>query len=287
MFSTYNAPIPKKARTMADHEATASAAAPPPPPFLHTNHYNKKRKALPASPLAAEKQPPPKKKKSKSGQVSPAAATKKRKASSPAAERIVKRKIGQAPSTVSGYGPAIKLFDRYQTEVMNDPKLADLTEGQVEADNLFNLLSSFGSWMANTPIPNQNRVNKDKVLDVTTLGQYFGRVKEALRERFPDHEQFKLEDKEWWRDLLKSFLDEAKRVQRNGHDDYREAASRPVYKKVEPGLLRQKDGHWGELDGVDRISTKDGEMFRVSETGMDSFDVPFYCARRRSQVSTL
>jgi hypothetical protein len=51
--------------------------------------------------------------------------------------------------------------------------------------------------------------------------------------------------------MMKALETEATRAQIQGHENYTDSPSRPIYKRVEPAFFHGKDGQYVDLDGVD------------------------------------
>ena len=162
----------------------------------------------------------------------------------------VVRQMGQANSTTGGYLAAIKLFDKFQVH-REDPAFDNLTEEDVENDNLSYLYCSFLTWAANTPIHDASSKNPEKMITFETKEKYIGKVKEAFKKKFMGHEWWKSEET-WGPDLKKQFKKEASRHQLEGHDQgFKDPKTTGLYKRIEgnPGLQRAKY----------RVATTDGE----------------------------
>jgi len=88
-----------------------------------------------------------------------------------------------APNTHSGRDVALNVFHKWQVGIRNDPPLDELTDADVENDNLEGILTAFGTWMADMPIPQANKTGK--FLSATSKGKYYGHIKESFKDEFP------------------------------------------------------------------------------------------------------
>lgn len=141
--------------------------------------------------------------------------------------------MGQAEATSAGYASALKLFDYFQREVVQSPPFEDLVFGHVEADNLQCLLMAFGSWLARQKVPRYHdpgtlapRRNDPgtvvEYLTVATKVLYFGKVKTAFKQKFPDHPEWSRssDPEEWWTSMRAGFERECDRNQLRSEDTF-------------------------------------------------------------------
>ena len=114
---------------------------------------------------------------------------------------IAMDRISAASSTKAAYGSAISRFNEYQNK-NEDPIFDDLNMIHVEGEHLQKLMLDFGRYLAKTEFP----YGKDgKFIAPSTKGDYFTKVKLALKEKFPRHDAWKTENP--WFDELKSDIE--------------------------------------------------------------------------------
>ena len=107
-------------------------------------------------------------------------------------------RISNARSTQGGYEAAMKRFNAFQ-KARNDPEFCDLKELHVREDHLQKLMLDYGTYLAKTDL-----YYAKKVLSAVAKGKYFGKLKEALKEKFPKHKAFTDES---WYIMLKSDIE--------------------------------------------------------------------------------
>ena len=159
----------------------------------------------------------------------------------------LRRSLGQAASTfhLTQAAKAICNAYRMQKELS---KIEDSTREEFEADNLRNFFVGFIWFLARTPIPQflneaalpellpRNITNK-KYLMCSTLEKYLGQVKELMRRKFPDHDEFQGlrvgEDPPWWSSLLAGFTRECTRFHLTLNEDdvvFGDTHTRAIYR---------------------------------------------------------
>jgi hypothetical protein len=151
------------------------------------------------------------------------------------------RPLGQSASTAGGRDTAVRLFDYYQTRIVahGARTLANLTQDDIQGENLDRKFRDFAYWLATTPIPkNPNRddlltprvsdASNPTYLGAMTLTQYLGRVRASLSDRFAGHPFFHNPDD--WTALRTDFQTEVKRAQITSSDDFGGNHFRCLYK---------------------------------------------------------
>ena len=131
-------------------------------------------------------------------------------------EQIIVNTIGVADSTLSGYKSALKIHDAYR-HFIGVPVAMNYDE--IRGENLQLYFTNFLTWLSTTPIPiyghfddnllPTNPSNKQRAT-VRTLLLYIGKVFKAIRQVFPNHEDYKNKDvdtffPDWYSSLRKEF----------------------------------------------------------------------------------
>ena len=107
--------------------------------------------------------------------------------------------ISVAASTKIAYASTIKQFNIFQASC-SDPEFDALMDEHVVNDHLAKLMLDFGVYLAWTDLPQYGNHDKGPV-SPATLTKYFGKVKEALKEKFKHHQLWQDEDS-WYKPLL-------------------------------------------------------------------------------------
>jgi hypothetical protein len=145
------------------------------------------------------------------------------------------QKFGESKSCADGYGAALEIFDFHQERVVKGPKFADLTWEHVSDDNVNALLVTFAQWLVVFPIPRYRNADFEPARDDTTsmvastLLEYFGKVKEAIKDKFPQHEDLKGEPL-WYSDMLNALKVELNRQSLRRTEDFGDRLIRPLLK---------------------------------------------------------
>ena len=131
-------------------------------------------------------------------------------------EEFLRDRIGVASSTLVGYKAALKLHDAYR-RFIGVP--VGMNYDEIRADNLELYFTKFLSWLSKTPIPLNgkfdenllptNPTNKQRAT-IGTLLLYIGKIFKAIRQVFPDHEDYKNKAldtffPDWYTSLRKEF----------------------------------------------------------------------------------
>jgi regulator of replication initiation timing len=164
----------------------------------------------------------------------PDAATNTREQSPSSAQRLAT--AATAGSTHVGDNSAIQLYNEY-AEAMGLSKLADITDVQVEGDNITDMIADFGIWLASTNI--KNKSVKKKVVFITpgTKVEYFGKLKEEMHRKFRHHECWRREE-DWYSKMRDSVKIIAARIGLNGGDT-NNLKTHGIYKRNTEGLLSE------------------------------------------------
>ena len=157
----------------------------------------------------------------------------------------LERTLGEAENTFEGKVVALRLFDKYQT-ARNYPVYSELTNDDVESDNLQHIIRRFAAWLANFDIPRYYNEKFEprattaglvQYIEPSTKRKYVERVKSALRQKFPKHPDW-AEQNEWWTLLMSNFDNEAKRNKMRTHDVTSDRSVRPLYKRNTAGKIQ-------------------------------------------------
>ena len=109
-------------------------------------------------------------------------------------------RINRAPGTIQADRNAIRHFDIYQQDHRDDPPFAELKECHIENENLKMVLKGFSKYLADTDI---HRYGKEKngYIQTDAKQRIFGKVKDSLKFKFPEHPLWATEDV-WYHQLL-------------------------------------------------------------------------------------
>ena len=159
-------------------------------------------------------------------------------------EQILVNTIGVADSTLSGYKSALKIHDAYR-HFIGVPVAMNYDE--IRGENLQLYFTNFLTWLSTTPIPiyghfddnmlPTNPSNKQRAT-VRTLLLYIGKVFKAIRQVFPNHEDYKNKDvdtffPDWYSSLRKEFDTEHTRFTLDNPDGelvFGVTKTRPLYR---------------------------------------------------------
>ncbi len=162
--------------------------------------------------------------------------------------------FGLASSTTGVRASGIRCFNLFQQE-QGDPKFEDLDESYVENENLLMLLQSFAEWLAHTNIPQAN--SSLNFLEASTKVKYWGGLKDALQQKFKDHDGWSKFEDDWASSMKDAIMKESKRAQYEGGTDTQDDKSRAMYLDVQAGFLHyqeRSDGDWLAKPGRDIMS---------------------------------
>jgi len=162
--------------------------------------------------------------------------------------------FGLASSTTGVRASGIRCFNLFQQE-QGDPKFEDLDESYVENENLLMLLQSFAEWLAHTNIPQAN--SSLNFLEASTKVKYWGGLKDALQQKFKDHDGWSKFEDDWASSMKDAIMKESKRAQYEGGTDTQDDKSRAMYLDVQAGFVRyqeRSDGDWLAKPGRDIMS---------------------------------
>ena len=139
-------------------------------------------------------------------------------------------KISNAASTQGGYKAAMKRFDAFQRE-RNDPEFCDLKELHIHEDHLQKLMLDYGTYLAKTDL-----YYAKKILSADAKGKYFGKLKEALKEKFPKHKAFT--DMSWYT-TLKSDIEKGATRTNFLSNDFFDNKTLSFYPSLKSGYIRE------------------------------------------------
>ena len=195
------------------------------------------------------------------------------------------QRLGEADQTHTGYLRAIKLFDAYQKN-RDEPPLEELDEEYFEADNLENELGLYLHWLASTNIPkyfDRSPTSQDgsptTYLVTSTKIIYAGKLKEALKHRFPSHPSLQRDAEGWWTALSRDFKKAANRQQNMmAQEEFGERKKYPLYRDlrdsgdmlaVNPSQPDLRSVLLSLMENYDRFETK-GVMEQCAQIVMTS-----------------
>lgn len=153
------------------------------------------------------------------------------------------QRLGQAQATANNRAAGIKLFNIYREERHLVP-FEQMLYTEIEGDNLNNLFLSIAQTLSSRPIPYnatsnfmpRNPENK-RCLMASTLTKYIGQIKEAIREKFPQHPNFSDGDPDWYAGLIAAFERDCNRLHLKikGNEDvvFGDQNCHPLYRGAE------------------------------------------------------
>lgn len=178
------------------------------------------------------------------------------------------RGIGLAASTVSGRSSALGIYDKWKSYIDESwtsikaelETYRSLSDGNEQiGDVIKRELLGFSVWIVNEDIKQRGNAAKD--LGSTSLMQYFGQVKEVMRDAFPDLPIWKDHDVEgqWYNVLRQSTSTGVNRRLHQSDDNTPSIKVRPMVRRLDQDLccLRQRletgdwEGVWKNCKGRD------------------------------------
>jgi hypothetical protein len=160
--------------------------------------------------------------------------------------------VSKAKKTKGARAAAFGHFEVYQAEKdedlheeLQDPDLDTVTKGEL----VIKRLVSFASWLTQNPVLQMN--STEKCLGIKSIQQYFGSVKEEIKEQTSELAIWENHEEEWYSQLRSNLGSGKKRTQLDGEDDFKDPSSRALPIRCEASKLRQKERHWLQLQGVD------------------------------------
>jgi hypothetical protein len=146
-------------------------------------------------------------------------------------------KASRATSTVYGDIAAIKHFDTFQQQ-RGDPCFDGLTNTDVEDLHLRKLMMDFSSYLAKTNIHKFNNP-ENSLIGVDGKQRIFGKVKEALKEKFLCHCEWEFEN-DWYKPLY-SDLGLAVTKENMKSNDFFDGKTPGLYPVVSAEYVRMKN----------------------------------------------
>ncbi len=125
----------------------------------------------------------------------------------------------------------------------------------IENKDLFILLQSFAEWLANNRIPQANM--RDKFLEESSKVKYWGGLKDALKEKFQDLEDWKKFEDDWCASIKDAITKESKKAEFEQGTDSQNDKSRAINLNVEHAFVcfhERCDLDWTNKPGRDLIS---------------------------------
>jgi hypothetical protein len=174
------------------------------------------------------------------------------------------RGIGLANKTVGGRASAIGIYNKWKSVLGEswDTMKAELesyrhlSDGDEQIGDLIKReLTGFSIWIVNEDIKQRN--NADKDLGSSSLMQYFGSIKEVMKDAFPDLPIWINHDEsgQWYNILRTSTNTGVLRRLQQSDDDLLGIKVRPMHRRIAPELccLRQRL-ETGDWEGVWEIA---------------------------------
>lgn len=158
-------------------------------------------------------------------------------------DNIIHR-LGRSNNTINGDSPALRIFAFWREHVAN--RKAEITEAEIEGDNLEAMILLFCNWIGHTPIPKNCRFVNGNIcppaskedsdepitcVSRTVLVKYVGRIIAWLRRAFPEHPDFKelrASDKQaspdWWSRIKPKLEDQIDDLHQRFDNDFSHGA---------------------------------------------------------------
>ena len=180
------------------------------------------------------------------------------------------RNMGNAVSTAGGNDAALRLFEVYRRRKGKTP-LSQLRLIEIEGDNLESETFQLCNWMSTTPIPTffdnnlqprqrSGQSEPVRLMMVTSLSKYVGKIIAYFRNTFPHHPDFvnlrKDEVPAWWTRMRPEFERECLRFHTRLGSEYifGETTTQPLYEDNRLQLKRD-DAEIGDfLQQIDLLS---------------------------------
>ena len=195
--------------------------------------------------------------------------------------------LGKAKSTTVSVANSVNFFNIWLGEIEDMPDtFADLRAAHVEGEGLNDMLWAFGAAVTTMPIPinatkgflPKENSNSKKQMGFPTIKTHMGNVKNALRDRFPDHPYWpkcKTDNPESFKLLVSQMETEYKRNlqqkwSKSPELEWGTHATKPLYSTRYFGDRDRggaKSGDW-EFDNWFReegVSREDGDYFKEGQ----------------------
>lgn len=145
-------------------------------------------------------------------------------------------RINRAPGTVQSDRNAIRHFDIHQ-ESKDDPVFNDLKACHVENENLKMLLKGFSKYLAESDLHRYGN-EKNGYIGKDAKQRMFGKVKDSLKFKFPEHPDWPTEDV-WYHQLYKDINGASTRGQIRSEEVF-DAKIIALFPELDENLVRQK-----------------------------------------------
>ena len=160
-------------------------------------------------------------------------------------------------ATIRGRNSAMKCFHKFQADT-NVDLFSDLNEAEdVEAkgEAAISYILNFSLWLKKNPVEAQE---KDKALTNDTIGQYFGQVKEVIRESTSTLKIWNNHEDECYSQLLHSVKSAYSSNILEGELPVRDPTCRSIHLQCSEGRLMQLQREWIDSQGasIDSILKK-------------------------------
>jgi hypothetical protein len=173
----------------------------------------------------------------------------KRAASAPAESEIVS--VGTASQTKKSRSSAWERFDEYQNELSEDIllEIQSCDDDEAKCDIIKQRLISFADWLVKNPLKKKHK--PDDSVSSSSVLQYFGQVKEELKEKTPTLALWVDHETKWYTQLRSNLDTGVERRLQRGEEDYKDPSCRALHLRCETGKLRTTERHFLEKKGVD------------------------------------
>ena len=159
-------------------------------------------------------------------------------------------KLSRSAATQRGRDSAMKVFHKYMeesnTDLVRDLQRAEDTEAKGEIALSFIL--DLATWLKRNPVQAQG---KKKALQENTIGQYFGQIKENIKDVTSESEIWNNHEDVWYTKLLKSVKKAYSFNILEGEAAHRDPTCRAIPLKCSPGKLLQRHREWLDETGAD------------------------------------
>ena len=154
-------------------------------------------------------------------------------------------------ATIRGRESALKVFYKFLSD-MNMKFVEDLNAAKgdegLRTEIVLECILNFSFWLKDTAIQAQG---KKKALGDTTISQYFGQIKETIKDATLDLKLWDNHVDEWYSALLKSVKQAYSSNVLEGEESNRDPSARAIPLKCTPGYLLQQQQEWLDAKGAD------------------------------------
>jgi hypothetical protein len=178
--------------------------------------------------------------------------------------------VGLATKTKKGRMSAWERFEEYQNDRQEDIFL-EIQEcnDDVKCDVIKERLIGFAHWLVDHPL--EKRTKPGESLGAASVKQYFGQVKEELKDRTPQLQIWVDHEEGWYSELRSNLGNGVERRLHRGEEDYKDPDCRALHIRCSVGKLRMSDRHFLGRKGADLESIVKNILSLNSKTKITAY----------------